>query len=228
MKRKVSKTGKPADTEIKEKKCTNCGKNKPLDEFGNLKAAKDGKMSICKECNRARSTAFRKLAESTVKSDKSKTPPPIKVVKKVKKPYDWSIAPIFTHEVRKGNDCVIGDYFKNNARNENFILKIVVWDINEKGNRYTVSTHRLFVTIDEWKKMMGFTHFDVMQHDLFNTNENTWKPFVDKYAKKFNEEKPDSLIGLRFKKHGSNGMQINCGFNIKAIPALEEKFAGGK
>jgi hypothetical protein len=208
MKTKVSKISKSEIMKV----CTKCSKEKPLDEFGSLKASKDGHMSICKECNRERSKNFAKLVRKTIKVAKEE--------------YDWTTAPMYTHEVRKGNDCVIGDYFKNKNRVGNFILKIVVWDFNNNGEKVTVETHRLFVKEEDWKKMLNFSHFDVMQHDLFNANDQTWKSFVETYSKKFNEENPDSLIGLRFKKHGTNGMQVNCGFNLKSIPVLETKFAG--
>ena len=32
--------------------CSKCGLEKDLDEFGNLKSSKDGKLSRCKECTK--------------------------------------------------------------------------------------------------------------------------------------------------------------------------------
>lgn len=43
----------------KEKRCTKCGKTKPLDQFHRRKDAPDGRRAHCKECRNAASTAWR-------------------------------------------------------------------------------------------------------------------------------------------------------------------------
>lgn len=40
--------------------CKKCGVNKPLDDYGNNKNHKDGKLLYCKECERLRGTEYRK------------------------------------------------------------------------------------------------------------------------------------------------------------------------
>ena len=42
------------------KPCPECGETKPLDEFFNNKAKKDGKQSYCKSCDNARRAAWAK------------------------------------------------------------------------------------------------------------------------------------------------------------------------
>ena len=41
------------------KKCSNCGIEKPLEEFGNRKKAHDGKQSYCKKCMREKSKKWK-------------------------------------------------------------------------------------------------------------------------------------------------------------------------
>lgn len=42
------------------KKCSKCGIEKPLDEFGIIKERKSGHRSECKECNRKYKVEYRK------------------------------------------------------------------------------------------------------------------------------------------------------------------------
>ena len=51
---------------MEKKTCTRCGRELPIDEFPANKNAKDGHLSVCKECN------FRARSESR----KAKMPPP--------------------------------------------------------------------------------------------------------------------------------------------------------
>jgi len=210
-------TKKTKTPEITEKECTACGTVKPLDEFGALKAGKYGKMSICKECNQNRSKNYRKTLETMVKNAPvGKTP---------KMMIDWAKVPVVVREVRKGNEVSLGDYFKNRTKKENFVLEIHVWD-NVKGSKTIVSKHKLFVKAENWNNLVSFKKFDTMEHDLFNADsDKAWKEFVDKYGKEFAKENPNRPIGLRFKKHGSNGKQVNCGFGLKSITELEKIFS---
>lgn len=50
----------PAETEApKTKHCSKCGRDLPLDAFGNKKGTKDGKQTWCKECQKASTLAAR-------------------------------------------------------------------------------------------------------------------------------------------------------------------------
>lgn len=56
----------------KNKTCKKCSLGKPIEDFGNLKSSPDGKMPICKECNRLRGEAYRgkpnRLSPTTVRA----------------------------------------------------------------------------------------------------------------------------------------------------------------
>lgn len=49
------------------KKCTKCGKIKPLNEFYNSKAEKDGKQTYCKDCQKVHDDEYKKGNEEKLK-----------------------------------------------------------------------------------------------------------------------------------------------------------------
>ena len=213
-------------TEVKVKVCSTCKTEKPIEEFGKLAASKDGHLSFCKECNRSRNKKYRlsviDVVGEVVKAEVVKS----EVIKAVvASSFDWSTAPIHEHEVRVNNDCVIGDYFKNVSIEENFILKVIIWDRDENDERKTVSEHMLYITVDEWKKLLEFEKSEQMKLDLACVTEPKWTEFFFRYTKAFGLAKPNNLLGLRFKKHGSQGKCVNIGFNLKNLPALESMFS---
>ncbi len=200
-------------TELTVKNCTKCKTEKSVDEFGKSAVSKDGYLSICKVCNQQRSKDYRlRLAGSN-----------IKLVPKTAN-VDWKKVPVFTHGVRINNDCAIGDYFKHLNMPENFILQINVWD-NIGNVQKVIKTHRLYVNANEWKSMLAFNEAEQMKSDLANATDQNWGSFVFKYTKAFGLARPGNFVGLRFKKHGTNGKCVNVGFSPKNLHALEQKFA---
>ena len=212
MKTKVTNSeNKSATTKV----CTICKTEKSMDDFGKLAASKDGHLSFCKECNRQRNKNYRlsmiDVAGTVVRAA-------------VSNEIDWSKAPVREHDVRVLNDCVIGDYFKN-VESEDFVLEINEWDNDNKGERKTVKTHKMFVKGSELKKMIEFPESEKMRNDLTTVTDQKWGDFVFHYTKLFFKAHPDNPIGLRFKKHGPSGKCINVGISNKNIPVLEEKFS---
>ena len=206
---------KNSKSEEKVKTCTLCGNSKPIDEFGKLAASKDGHLMFCKVCNQARNKDYRLSVINLTGKATPKAPAGI----------DWSKAPVFEHEVRVNNDCVIGEYAKNASVNENFVLKISVWDKDENDVKKIVETHTLYVKADEWKKMLDFPQAKQMISEVNDVKDTKWVDFVFHYTKVFGQSLPNNPVGLRFKKCGTNGKCVNVGFNLKNLPALKAKFS---
>lgn len=211
-----SKNLKVEDTKLEVKTCSTCKTDKPVSEFGKLAASKDGYLSFCKECNRARNKEYR----SSKKTVKDVVP----VTSVVNNEIDWDSVPVRSHDVRIKNDCSIGDYFKN-LQDENFVLKITEWDNDEKGQRKDVKTHNLYVKGSEWKEMLSFPESEKMKAELSKVKDSTWSDFVFHYTKKYFNAKPENLVRLRFKKCGSTGKCVNVGINTKDLPKLTQRFS---
>jgi hypothetical protein len=219
------KTNPKKETEKTEKFCSICKVIHPIEMFGKLKASPDGYLTFCKASNQARNKAYRLSlteVEKPAKEPKTKLPMAVKSVKT-----SWDKAPVKVHEVRFGNDVSLGDYFKLGHVKENFILQVKVWDIEGLDKKVDVSNHKLYVTAEKWNQMVDFRNAEEMKRELSNVTDATWNPFVRKYGQLYNEAAPSGtrLIGLRFKKHGSTGKCVNCGFSLKTIPALEKEFS---
>jgi hypothetical protein len=103
-----------------------------------------------------------------------------------------------------------------------------VWDNDQNGVKQEISNHKLYVRPDEWKKMVEFPDAEKMRMDLLCVTDKTWSEFGFHYTKLFWKEKPNNLVGLRFKKHGPSGMCVNVGLSVKntsKLAELEKKFA---
>lgn len=61
--------------ETTTKQCSKCGEVKLLDGFSNSSNAKDGKMPICRTCNRARVAAWQKANPDKLKVQRQKSDP---------------------------------------------------------------------------------------------------------------------------------------------------------
>lgn len=139
---------------------------------------------------------------------------------------DQGNIPVQIKTVKMGCEICLGDYYRNLNIKENFILHIAQWKLTNDV-KTIVEFFTLYIDKDKWIQHFTYTQSKSMNVEFqlitnLHQDDDNFHQLVTKHKKQFDEENPNSIIKIRFKR--DHQKRIQCSIPQKNIVMLKRNF----